>query len=187
MFKYFSISDNLIDVFNYIKTFDTIPKIIISDLGFLNNRQIPTIVKNVISDPFTIDFFVITAKKDIKTIQDQLNDLIDTIYAQDVTNSSFFMNNTISITKINNIISVNNKKDINIFLFDLINDNFYKKSFDVPIKTFLLFSSITSMIDFICRFKNLNNIIFILKPNEVYDINKMIALRDFIEKLLKIY
>lgn len=185
MFKYFSISDNLSDVFSYIKTFDGIPKIIISDLEFLNNRQIPTIVKNVISNAFTIDFFVITTEKDIKTIQDQLNDLIDTIYAQDVTNSSFFMNNSISITKINNIISVNQKKDLDTFIFNLINDNFYKKSFDAPIKIFILFSSITSIIEFLCKFKTFNNTVFILKTNEIYDIHKMIALQNFIENLLK--
>lgn len=185
MFKYFSVSDNLSDVFNYIKTFEETPKIIISDLEFLNYRQIPTIAKNVISNAYTIDFFVITKEKDIQTIQYELNDLIDTIYVQDVTNSTFFMNNTIPITKINNIISINHNNDFYTFIFNLINDNFYRNSFEVPIKNFILFSSISSIVEFLCKFKSFKNTVFILKPNEVYDLHKIITLQTFIENLLK--
>lgn len=184
MFKYFSKSDNLIDVFVYIKSFSG-PKIIISDLDFLSNKEHVTPIKEIITDPLTIDFFVIDINIDIIDLQDQLNNMIDTIYSQDVTNSSFFVNNSIPITKVNNTIIVRDSALKNDFIYSLINDKFYQTSFNSMPIFFLLFSSIPSIIDFIYQFNNFKNVYFILKPNNVYSIPKILALESFIEILLK--
>jgi hypothetical protein len=184
MFKFFSQSDDLLNAFIYINSFENVPKVIISDMNFLSNYNKSNYINNIINNSYTIDFFIIDTKN-IRNIQDNLQNFIDPIYSQDVVNSSFFLYNTVPIDKVNNIISVLNPNNLNSFIYNLINDDFYKKSFDTKITFFLLFSSLPLFISFLCKYNTFNNIYFILKPNEKYDDNKIKALQEFVNILLK--
>lgn len=183
MFKYYPHSDDINNVFTYIKSYDSIPKVIISDMDFLINSKSNSIINSVINEPLTIDFFIIDTDK-VTTVQDNLNSIIDALYSQDVINSSFFMHNTIPIQKINNIIKVSHPDDKNTLLYDLIHDKFYRDSFESPIKFFLLFSSLPDLIDFICKYDNFKHVCFLLKPNVEYNYTKIEEIKAFIEKLI---
>lgn len=189
MFKFFSKSDSLSEVFAYMNENNDTPRVVISDLGFLFNKKKSTIVDKFIKDPLTIDFFVIDSVN-LLTMQDDLSldSIIDSMYQLNISNTLFFKSNKLKIKKINNLIQVvdnNNTYLKNNFIYDLINDDFYSKSFSENFTFYLLFSSIPALMDFVCKFDVFHNSCIILKPETEYNIKKIEMLNIFFEFVLK--
>lgn len=189
MFKFFSKSNSLSEVFVYMKEKNDNPRVVISDLEFLFNKKKSTIVDEFIKDPLTIDFFVVD-NVNLETMQDDLSldSVIDNMYQLNISNTLFFKKNQLKIKKINNLIQVIDKTNTylkNNFIYDLINDDFYSKSFSQGFTFYLLFSSVPALIDFVCKFNIYNDTCIILKPEVEYNLEKIETLNIFFEFVLK--
>lgn len=189
MFKYFSKSNSLSEVFIFMKENNDNPRVVISDLEFLFNKKKSTIVDEFIKDPLTIDFFVVD-NVNLETMQDDLSldSVIDNMYQLNISNTLFFKKNQLKIKKINNLIQVIDKANTylkNNFIYDLINDDFYSKSFSQGFTFYLLFSSVPALIDFVCKFNIYNDTCIILKPEVEYNLEKIETLNIFFEFVLK--
>lgn len=189
MFKFFSKSNSLSEVFIYMKENNDNPRVVISDFNFLFNKKKSTIVDEFIKDPLTIDFFVVD-NVNLETMQDDLSldSVIDNMYQLNISNTLFFKNNKLKIKKINNLIQVIDKSNTylkNNFVYDLINDDFYSKSFNEDFTFYLLFSSVPALLDFVCKFNIYNNTYIILKPETEYNMEKIETLNIFFEFVLK--
>lgn len=175
MFKYFNCNNTLTDVFNAVnREANDKPKIIISDYNTLIDKKISKrdteddiVLKefsDLIQDQLTLEFIVFDNKYTVEDMEDgfDLNNMIDTMYSQNILNKDYFYTYEQHLDSNRNICFVkgDNKKK-NFLLNALIDDKFYK-SFDIPIKTFVMFSSILDTIEFLLKYKINNNVCIIL-------------------------